>query len=327
MELRRLRYFVAVAEELHFGRAAEKLHLAQPPLSQQIKKLEQEVGVPLLIRSKRKVELTRAGHALLREARAILDQARRGIDTAVRASRGEVGEFSLGFVPHADIEILPSVLPEFRRRFPDIQIKVHCLSNLGQVEALALKKIDVGIAFLPVDDPRCVTEVVRSEPFVAVLPRWHRLANQPAISLPELADDTFIFFRRELAPAFFDSLVSEFRSSGFSPKSVQEVDHVQTRVGLVASGLGITVLPQCVIKLARPELVFRPLKSDISEARTALIYRRDDDNPIRSVFSEVMHSSLKPTGPHYWNPARPDGKLSGKRQTALKASSSKKSSS
>src|SRR5215470_3343253 len=152
MELRHLRYFVAVAEELHFGRAAIRLHMAQPPLSQQIRQLEQEIGVTLLNRTKRRVELTPAGRAFLEEARRTLAQAERSVRTAQRASRGETGFLAIGFVPTADLDVLPRVLRAWRRRCPDVEVELSALSPAQQVEALREGRIQVGILRPPIDD-------------------------------------------------------------------------------------------------------------------------------------------------------------------------------
>ena len=173
MELRHLRYFVAVAEELHFGRAAVRLRMAQPPLSQQIQALERDLGVVLINRTTRRVALTAAGAAFLLEARRVLEQAERAVHTAQRASRGEIGHLAIGFVPSADLDILPRALRLWRKRFPETDIELRALLPGQQVEALRHGQIQLGILRLPVDDRSLVVKSIHREPLMAALPVRH----------------------------------------------------------------------------------------------------------------------------------------------------------
>ncbi len=178
MELRHLRYFVAVAEELHFGRAAQRLQMAQPPLSQQIRQLEQELGVELLYRTKRTVRLTEAGLAFLHQARQILVQSEQAIEVAQRASRGEVGRLAIGFVGSATYSLLPTAVRSFRHQFPDVRLMLHEMTTSEQIEALHDDRIQVGFIRPPISDDKLSVETVLQESFVAVLPEAHPLATQ-----------------------------------------------------------------------------------------------------------------------------------------------------
>src|SRR5829696_8369374 len=230
MELRHLRYFVVVAEELHFGRAAERLHIAQPPLSRQIRDLERELGTPLFERVPRGVELTAAGRAFLPEARLTLAQAERAQRTAQRAARGESGRLRVGFVEAATYSgILPEVLGFFRMHLPNIGLSLFEMDALQQAEALHDGRIDLGILHsAPADAERWLrAEPVYADPLVAAVPDTHRVAPNASprrrrIALDELAADPFVLFPRPTAPVLYDDVIARCRAAGFSPRVAQE---------------------------------------------------------------------------------------------------------
>ena len=203
MELRHLRYFVTVAEELHFGRAAQRLQIAQPPLSQQIRQLEEELGVQLFHRTKRSVQLTEAGQLFLEEACQILTRAEQAIQIVQRADRGETGRLTLGFVGSATYSVLPVVLKVFRKRFPEVLLSLHEMTTTQQVQALHEDRIHLGFVRPPIHEQELMIESILKEPFVAVLPKFHRLANETQISLRSLANDPFILFPRYLGSGFY----------------------------------------------------------------------------------------------------------------------------
>jgi DNA-binding transcriptional LysR family regulator len=203
MELRHLRYFVTVAEELHFGRAAQRLQIAQPPLSQQIRQLEEELGVQLFHRTKRSVQLTEAGQLFLEEACQILTRAEQAIQIVQRADRGETGRLTLSFVGSATYSVLPVVLKVFRRRFPEVLLSLHEMTTTQQVQALHEDRIHLGFVRPPIYEQELMIESILKEPFVAVLPEFHRLANETQISLLTLANDPFILFPRYLGSGFY----------------------------------------------------------------------------------------------------------------------------
>ena len=242
MELRRLRYFVAVAEELSFNRAAQRLHISQPPLSNQIKQLEEELGVQLFKRSNRGVRLTEAGELLLEEARRIFIQLEQTARLVERVGSGKVGRLSLGFVPSATNEVLPRLLYEFRRRFPDVELFLHEMMPDQVVQRLHSRQIDVGFFYLPFDDSSLHITPVSREPLVVALPETHSLAKEPEIDLRTLEREPFILPRRYEMPGLYGQVTEICRQAGFTPRAVQkDVWLMQTIVGLVASGIGVAL--------------------------------------------------------------------------------------
>jgi DNA-binding transcriptional LysR family regulator len=288
MELRHLRYFAAVAEELHFSRAAARLHIAQPPLSQQIRRLERDLGVALFSRTRRRVDLTPAGRALLEEARRILAQADRAARIARRAGAGAIGQLALAFVPSADLDLLPRVLRLWRGRFPDVELDLQVLLPVAQMEALAAGRIQVGLLRLPVvADRAVVVEPIQSEPLVAVLPRRHRLARRPRVRLADLAGDTIMMFPRHVAPGYYDVMISAFRDAGFTP-SVFHPGTMQTNLALVSAGLGASLLPSSIRNLRRAGVVYRPLMPPVPRVELAVAYRRDERSAVLPAFLELV---------------------------------------
>jgi len=291
MELRHLRYFVAVAEELHFGRAAARLHIAQPPLSQQIRQLEGELGVVLFTRTRRHVELTPAGRAFLDEARGVLAGAEQAVRTAQRASRGEIGQLAIGFVPSADLDILPRVLRVWKARFPDVEITLHSLLSGAQVEALHAGRIQVGFVRLPVDESGLVVERIQREPLVAALSRGHRLARSARVRLADLAGDTMVLFTRDIAPGYYDVFIGACRRAGFTPR-VLHPGSMQTNLGLVSAGLGVALMPASIRNLRRAGVVYRPLAPPVPHVEMALAHGLDDRSTIVPTFLRVVRETL-----------------------------------
>jgi DNA-binding transcriptional LysR family regulator len=287
MELRHLRYFVAVAEELHFGRAAARLHIAQPPLSQQIRDLERELGAALFTRTTRRVELTAAGRVLLAEARHLFEQTERTVRAVQRASRGEVGHLAIGFVPSADLDILPRVLSRWRVRFPHVEIELHAMLSGPQVEALRHGRIQVGFLRLPVDDGGLAVDVIQREHLVAALPEGHRLARRSCVRLADLQHDGLIMFPRWMAPSYYDLLVSVCRHAGFTPQVLHETENMQTNLGLVAAGLGVSLHPASIRNLQRAGVVYRPLAPPLP-IEMAVAYARDDRSATLQAFLHVL---------------------------------------
>ena len=211
VEMRHLRYFVAVAEELHFGRAAERLHMSQPPLSQQIRHLEERLGFELFHRTKRRVELTAAGHAFLKESRRILDQLDQAIRIGEQASRGEHGELAMGFVSSASYSVLPSVLRRFRRHHPGVDVILRELPAGVQIAWLVDKRIDIGLARPPIKHADLETITIHEEPLVVALPGHHSLRSARSVSLSALSAEPFVMFPRDLAPGLYEPGDGEYR--------------------------------------------------------------------------------------------------------------------
>ncbi|HEY9847144.1 MAG TPA: LysR substrate-binding domain-containing protein, partial [Candidatus Caenarcaniphilales bacterium] len=243
MELRHLRYFVTLAEELHFGRAAERLHIAQPPLSQQIRQLEAELGFLLFHRTKRMVQLSEAGQVFLREIQQVLRQLEQAVQTGRQASRGEVGQLVVGFVGSAAYNILPAILQTFRTTAPAVNLELHELTTDQQLKWLREGRIDVGFLRPPIEDNIFSLEIIFQEPLVAALPETHVLANQVALSLRSISGEPFILFPRPLAPGLYDQIISLCHQASFSPRVVQEAIQMQTIVSLVAAELGLAIVP------------------------------------------------------------------------------------
>ena len=217
MELRHLRYFVAVATELHFGRAAKQLHISQPPLSMQIRALEEELGVTLLHRTKRQVSMTRAGKAFLHDARQILERAEQAMLTARRAARGEIGELVVGFISVADYNLLPLVLREFRRCYPRVAMSLRELTTDAQIAELFEGRIDVGFLLPPVSEPAIESVPILREPLIAAIPEHHPLAStQGKIPLASLSGAPFIMTPRHMSPGLHDDIVTFCHSAGSS---------------------------------------------------------------------------------------------------------------
>jgi DNA-binding transcriptional LysR family regulator len=288
MELRRLRYFVTVAEELHFGRAAEKLHMSQPPLSIQIRALENELGVTLLNRTQRHVSLTQAGHAFLQEARKILAQVEQAVLTTRRAGRGEIGELAVGFISVADYNVLPIVLREFRRRFPLVNLTLRESTTDVQVEDLVAGRIDVGFVLPPISAQGVASEPILREPLIAALPQRHPLAARPGrIGLSALAASPFILFPRRMAPGLYDAVVSFCRAAGFSPQVGQEAVQMQTIVSLVSAELGVALIPRSLENLQRTGVVYKSVRERSPMIEIHLAWRQDDNLPALKLFLEL----------------------------------------
>jgi DNA-binding transcriptional LysR family regulator len=291
IELRHLRYFVAVAEELHFGRAAARLHLAQPPLSQQIRKLEQIVGHALFLRTSRAVKLTSAGEVLLERARRTLHNVQEDVAETRRVGRGEVGSLKVGFIGSGMLTSLPAMLGRYRRRYPNVLLQLHESHTAGVIRALATSALDVG--FLR-DGGECeglTVEVLFSEPFVAVLPRGHARARQKSISAAELRDEPFVFFSPTAGSRAYEKSMSLCEEHGFRPQVVQEAPQWLTVLRLVGAGLGVTIAPACVRQIAGPDVVCLKLRGAKVTSDIELAFRQDDDRAILKAFCGIARAN------------------------------------
>jgi DNA-binding transcriptional LysR family regulator len=264
MDLRQLRYFVAVAEERHFGRAAQRLHMSQPPLSMQIKALERELGIELLERTSRRVALTDAGRAFLERAKTILGAVEEAREVARGAEQGTQGRLEVGFISSATLSLLPPAIRLFRERFGGVEVELKELTSAQQIDALYEGGIRVGLVRLPLRAPGIRFEPVLEERLVVALPSGHALEDLDRLSLETIADLPLIFFTRQLIPGFHAQIVELFQRVGAFPKVAQHAVHLQTIVGLVASGVGIAILPSSAQRVSREGVVYRAL--DVPDA-------------------------------------------------------------
>jgi DNA-binding transcriptional LysR family regulator len=261
MELRHLNYFIAVAEELHFGRAAKRLNISQPPLSQQIKQLEEEIGVRLFNRTKRRVEITPAGLVFLAEARQVITMSEEAVRRTIRADKGEIGQLAMGFIGSANYSVLPQVIREFRRRFPKIEITLTEMNTSHQIEAFHSGRIQVGFLRPPqgIEDKGVSVEPIFREPLMAAIPGNHSLRGETAIPLRLLAKEPFIMIPRQRGPGFFDYIIALCQQEGFSPDIVLEASQFHTIIGLVAAGIGIAIMPASMQRSRIEGVVFRTI--------------------------------------------------------------------
>jgi len=288
MELRHLRYFVAVAEELHFGRAAQRLLMAQQPLSRQIRDLEAEIGVDLFHRTKRTIRLTEAGQVFLTEARKTLQQAEQAIILAQQTGRGEIGKFAVGFTGPALNTVLPKVVRRFKEKHPQIELTLERLQTNEQVEALRSQQIQAGLLHPPIADDSLSLNVIHREGLVAVLPDSHRLARSKHISISKLAHEPFIFYPRHIGPVLYDRILSLCQQAGFSPKIVQEVAPQQTILGLVAAEVGISLLHASAASVAPVGVVLRPIVEPTPELELAVAWNSETTNPVLPAFLAIV---------------------------------------
>jgi DNA-binding transcriptional LysR family regulator len=286
MELRQLRYFVAVAEELHFRRAAERLHMSQPPLSHQIRLLEEELGCELLTRTRRRVEMTPAGEAFLRDARDVLADLDRAARNARRIHEGQTGLLRVSFAGSALLSLVPRVVQRLGATHPAIDIELRERSTSDQVRALASGATDLGLAPLPVGDPDVDVEVLVRERTVAALPAAHPLARAPHLTLRLLAEYPFVLFPRDQAPGYHDLLMTAVTSAGTPPRVIQRPAETQTIIGLVAAGVGVSLVPASVQQLALDGVVYRPV-ADAPDTELAALSRRGERTGLIAAFLEA----------------------------------------
>ncbi|MFS8978752.1 LysR family transcriptional regulator [Cupriavidus necator] len=281
MDLRQLRYFVTVAEELHFGRAAHRLSMTQPPLSQQIQALEEEIGVQLFVRTRRSVALTPAGQQWLPEVRRVLADAAALPGLAQRLARGEVGSLSLAFVSTADYGILPDLLRRFRARHPEVQLQLREATSDVQLEALMEGAIDAGLVIrpqLPAMPHGLAYLPLVSEPLVLAVPDGWRpaggaLAANGTVSLREAAHEPLIIFPRRSAPAFYDIITGYYAREGLAPVIAQEAIQMQTIVSLVSAGMGVALVPASLCNLRRTGVSYLALREAGPQIETGLVWR------------------------------------------------------
>lgn len=293
MELRHFRYFVHVAEELHFGRAAKRLGVSQPPLSQQIQVLEQKIGARLFERTNRRVELTEAGRLFLPEARAVLDQAAHAVAVARRASRGEIGEIAIGMTASAPFTgAVAKVIFTFRQRYPDVRLTMSEMPSPSQIEALTAGTLQAGLirgAQLPHLPPGITAAEIYSDRLVLALREDHPLARSgAAITIDQLADEPFVIHVRGMGAGFHEQFLALCHRAGFEPKITQEVYELSTLLGFIAAGLGITAVVGALKALQVEHVVYRPLDAPDVVTKMWLVHNEKETSPSCAAFIDLL---------------------------------------
>ncbi len=288
MELRHLKYFVAVAEELNFRRAAEFVHIAQPALSQQIKQLEDELGVALFARSRHKVELTAAGKTFYTSAQMILREAKRAVADARAVEQGEAGRITLGFVSSAAISVLPSLLAFIRTQLPRAEVELKELAPGEQIDALYHDRLDLGLFHAELKDAMFETAVVSRERLIIALPSANRLARHKQIDLREVAEETVIIPARHATAGYFERARSVFQAAGVMPERIYHTSLLQTGVLLVGAGLGISLVPESFQRMKVQGVAYRPLTDAAPTIDLIAAWRRDNTSPLLGRMAEEI---------------------------------------
>ena len=289
MELRQLRYFVAVAEELHFRRAAARLHVSQPPLSHQIRALEAEMGCVLLNRTRRRVELTPSGAAFLRDARSLLAGLDAAVATARRVEAGQTGRLRVDFVGSALLSVVPEIVHSFREARPGVEVELRERPTVDGLRGVLDGTVDVGLVRAPIeatDELRAVS--VLRERTVAALPAGHPLAALRRIPLRRLAAEPLVLFPRDQAPGFHDLLIQSLAATGVHPRVVQYAPETLTIIGLVAAGIGVSLGAESIARLALDGVTYRPV-TGAPDAELLAVARAGDDSPLVAAF--IAHAT------------------------------------
>lgn len=288
MELRHLRYFVAIAEEGSFIRAAERLKISQPPLSQQIQNLETELQFQLFDRSKRQIQLTKAGSLFLEKCYRILSQMDLAIEDGRRISRGEIGRLVVGYINTTFYSTPREMLRVFRARYPEVELVLLELLSSEQVADLHNSQIDVGFAFMPIHDEDLSMETAFDDQWVVALADKHPLADQPFVRMEELANEYFIIHPHKVKSIFYDQILKLCQQAGFIPKVAQEVIQILTAVNMVAAGMGIALVPGCASNIRVNGVVFKKIYPEPPILTLGVIWRKNDPSPVLQAFLEVV---------------------------------------
>lgn len=287
IELRHLRYFIAVAEELHFGRAAQRLNISQPPLSQQIQILEQEIGARLFARTNRSVRLTAAGQQFLLDARLILQNVAQAADKAARLHRGDEGELRIGFTSSAPfISVVSDALFTFRQQFPAVHLQMQEINTRQQLAPLIDGRLDLGVMRNTPLPETLDHQLILEEPMYALVHREHLLAARETISVRELADEPFVFFDPQVGTALYTEILTLLHHYQIEPNIAQEVGEAMTIIGLVSTGLGVSILPASFRRVRLADVVWIPLQEEDALSQVWLVWSRLRERP--AVMSAMM---------------------------------------
>jgi DNA-binding transcriptional LysR family regulator len=289
IELRHLRYFVAVAQELNFGRAAKRLKITQPSLSRQIQKLERELAVKLFERLPSKIQLTQAGELFLIEVQPILAKVQQGIQIAQRASRGEIGHLKIGFQGSAVYDLIPNSIRAFRESFPHVDVMIQLMGTKDQISAIANNQLDLGFVVPPINHSNIKVETIFQEPIVVVLPENHLLANKTEITIADLEDEPLILASRDRGCGLFEEIFNLYYQAGLRPNVIYAAREMQVMLGFVAAGMGISLLPAYVQNLQRLGVVYRSLKPHAPIVELAIAYQNNNHRSTVQAFLEIVH--------------------------------------
>ncbi len=285
---RQLKSFIALAEELHFGRAAKRVNLSQPALSLQVQGIEQEIQVKLFFRNRRRTELTQAGEVFLVEARELLLRTEHAITTVRRAALGQVGTLRIGFISTAAAMITPDLVKRFRDKYANVDIELRNVLTRDQLIQLQERKIDVGFLRMPLHTPPDIsTRVIHREPFVLLLPADHPLARIKTLSLSECQGADFVMYTRKMAPGFHDLILNILHTNGLTPHVVQEAAEMYTLISLVATGLGIAIAPASIALHLVQNVVVRELPTVEARSEIAIAWKKENASATTQLFLKM----------------------------------------
>jgi DNA-binding transcriptional LysR family regulator len=278
MDLRRVRYFVAAAEDLHFGRAAKRMNIVQSAISQQIKRFEDELAISLFDRSSHEIRLTEAGYRMLHECRRLLEQADKTVRVAKDAVAGTRGRIRMAFVDNAICTLLPPLIREYRLRYPDVELRLQTMTRSDQITALLDRSIDIGLLPGPIQLDPLESKILVSSPLVAVFPRRHVLAFRRSLRLEELTHEAFVLFPASLYSRLLEIVIAICADAGFTPSVIQEAHHLHTVLALVEAGVGVTLAPPWVAHAGATDVAFVPLENHTPTYDLVLVKRCDSTN-------------------------------------------------
>jgi DNA-binding transcriptional LysR family regulator len=285
---RQLKSFIALAEELHFGRAAKRVNLSQPALSLQVQAIEEELEVKLFLRNRRRTELTQAGEVFLAEAKEILLRTEQAISTVQRAALGQVGSLKIGFISTAAAIITPKLVKQFREKYAQVKIELRNVLTRDQLTQLQERKIDVGFLRMPLAIPADIsTRVIHREPFVLLLPADHPLAHIKGLKLSDCEGADFVMYTRKMAPGFHDQILNILHKNGVTPNVVLQASEMYTLISLVATGLGIAIAPASITLHVVDNVVVRQLPAGEARSEIAIAWKKDYVSPTTQLFLKM----------------------------------------
>jgi DNA-binding transcriptional LysR family regulator len=293
IDLQHLQTFLIVVEEMNFGRAAERLHIAQPPLSRQIQRLEKNLGVELFLRTKPQIQLTAAGKVLAVEAKKILKQVDLAVQLTQRASRGEIGQIVIGFEGSSLSDIVPLSIKTYQQQFPEVKIDVQEMSTAEQLQALYEERIDIGFIVPQQVNDTLMVKTIREEPLVVAIAQSHPLATQEEIEIQQLQQEHFLVGFRDFRCGLDGEVMKVCHQAGFSPNVVQVTNEMQLILGFVAAQMGVALLPSSIKNIIREGVVYRPLVSSTVKIALAIAWRKDTPCSTLDNFLQLVDKIVK----------------------------------